>query len=136
MSLQAFENRMTIKVRYLHSHLDEFPENLGEVSEDQGECSIKTRRERKRYEGRWNALMIADDCWSLMRDISDVVHKKPAKKGDSYRTNFTSIHALFVPFIRFAFFTFQSYIFSDCTCTDFPSFVLTIIFFFSNCHMV
>ena len=29
--------RMSIKVHYLHSHLDRFPENLGDLSEEQGE---------------------------------------------------------------------------------------------------
>jgi hypothetical protein len=31
--------RMSLKVHFLHSHLDSFPENLGEVSNEQGECS-------------------------------------------------------------------------------------------------
>lgn len=29
---------MSIKVHYLYSHLDRFPENLGNLSEVQGEC--------------------------------------------------------------------------------------------------
>ena len=28
---------MSIKVHFLHSHLDRFPENLGDVSDEQGE---------------------------------------------------------------------------------------------------
>ena len=28
---------MSIKVNFLHSHLDQFPENLGDVSDEQGE---------------------------------------------------------------------------------------------------
>jgi DNA-binding ferritin-like protein len=28
---------MSLKVHFLHSHLDFFPENLGEVSDEQGE---------------------------------------------------------------------------------------------------
>ena len=39
LSLQDFGCRMSIKVHYLHSHLNEFPANLGDVSEEQGERS-------------------------------------------------------------------------------------------------
>ncbi|KAL7630004.1 UNVERIFIED_CONTAM: hypothetical protein RMT77_019877 [Armadillidium vulgare] len=59
---------MSIKIHYLHSHLDNFPENLGDVSDEQGERfhqDIKTMEER--YQGRWNSHMMADYCWSLMR---------------------------------------------------------------------
>ena len=28
---------MNIKVHFLHSHLDKFPENLGDITEEQGE---------------------------------------------------------------------------------------------------
>ena len=28
---------MSIKVHFLHSHLDQFPKNLGDVSDEQGE---------------------------------------------------------------------------------------------------
>ena len=35
-SLQDLECRMSIKVHYLHSHLSEFPANLGDISEEQG----------------------------------------------------------------------------------------------------
>jgi len=37
LSFQALECRMSIKVHYLHSHLEKFPENLGDISEEQGE---------------------------------------------------------------------------------------------------
>lgn len=79
--LQALGCRMSIKVHYLHSHLDEFPEYLGEVSEEQGESfhqDIKVMEER--YQGRWDSKMMVDYCSSLMRDIPEAVHKKSAKK--------------------------------------------------------
>ena len=46
---------MSIKVHYLHSHLDHFPHNLGDFSEEHGERShqvIKTMEDR--YQGRWD----------------------------------------------------------------------------------
>ena len=35
-NFQALGARMSIKLHYLFSHLDYFPENLGDVSEEQG----------------------------------------------------------------------------------------------------
>ncbi|XP_056636856.1 uncharacterized protein LOC130445312 [Diorhabda sublineata] len=46
---------MSIKVHYLHSHLDRFPDNLGEITEEQGERfhqDIKCMEDR--YQGRWD----------------------------------------------------------------------------------
>ena len=81
LSLQDLGCRMSIKVHYLHSHLSEFPENLGDVSEEQGERfhqDVKVMEER--YQGRWNCKMMADYCWSLMRDVPYAVHKRLATK--------------------------------------------------------
>lgn len=72
---------MSIKVHYLHSHLDRFPENLGDLSEEQGERfhqDIKTMEER--YQGRWDNHMMADYCWNLERDCPDKVHSRVSNK--------------------------------------------------------
>ena len=68
-NFQALGARMSITIHYLFSHLDRFIENLLDVSEEQGVRShqdIKTMEER--YQGRWNAHMMSDYCWNLMRD--------------------------------------------------------------------
>ena len=81
LSLQDLGCRMSIKVHYLHSHLSEFPENIGDVSEEQGERfhqDVKVMEER--YQGRWNCNMMADYCWSLMRDVPYAVYKRLATK--------------------------------------------------------
>lgn len=68
---------MSIKLHFLDSHLDFFPENLGDFREEQGERfhqDIKAMETR--YQGRWNVNMMADYCWSLKRDIPDNIHKK------------------------------------------------------------
>lgn len=47
----------SIKVHYLQSHLDRFPENLEDTCEEQGERfhkDIKTMEDR--YQGRWNIV--------------------------------------------------------------------------------
>jgi hypothetical protein len=58
---------ISVKVHYLHSHLHRFPENLGDLCEEQGERfhqDIKTMEAR--YQGKWDAHMMADYCWNPM----------------------------------------------------------------------
>lgn len=82
--LNNFRNlgcNMSIKVHYLHSHLDRFPENVGDISEEQGERfhqDIKTMEDR--YQGRWDTHMMADYCWNLKRDCSNKVHSRMSRK--------------------------------------------------------
>ncbi|GFU82193.1 uncharacterized protein TNCV_4466441 [Trichonephila clavipes] len=65
---------MSVKVHFLHSHLDYFPENLGVVSKEQGECFHQDIKEmERRYQGRWNVNMMADYCWMTATAGSDVV---------------------------------------------------------------
>lgn len=82
--LQSFQElgcNMSVKVHFLHSHLNYFPENLGAVSEEQGERfhqDIKTME--KRYQGRWNTNMMADYCWCLQRDCTDDSYSRQSKR--------------------------------------------------------
>ncbi|XP_076815020.1 uncharacterized protein LOC143461117 isoform X1 [Clavelina lepadiformis] len=73
--------KTSIKVHYLFSHLDRFPANLGDLSEEQGERfhqDIKVMEER--YQGRWDAHMMADYCWSLQRDCLAASHSRKSYK--------------------------------------------------------
>ena len=79
-SYREIRAKMSIKVHFLHSHLDKFPENCGDVSDEQVERfhqDIKLMEER--YQGRWDKRMMVDYCWSLKRDTS-VEHSLQAKK--------------------------------------------------------
>lgn len=72
---------MSIKVHFLHSHLDAFPENLGAVSDEQGERfhqDIKVMEER--YQGRWDTHMMADYCWGIKRDVPEMTHSRKSYK--------------------------------------------------------
>ncbi|PNF15056.1 hypothetical protein B7P43_G16761, partial [Cryptotermes secundus] len=61
--------KMSLKVHFLHSHVDYFPENLGAYSEEQGERFHQDVRDiERRYQGRWNANMLADYCWMIKRE--------------------------------------------------------------------
>ena len=78
-NFQALDARMSIKLHYLFSHLDYFPKNLGDVSEKQG----------KRFKtlGRWQkdtkvvgTHMMADYCWTLIRDCTEQSHSQKSYK--------------------------------------------------------
>jgi hypothetical protein len=50
--------RMSLKLHFLDSHLDFFPENLGAVSDEHGErFHQEIRTMEKRYQGKWNEAM-------------------------------------------------------------------------------
>lgn len=68
---------MSLKLHLLDSHLNFFPKNLGDMSDEQGErfhqdilCM------EKRYQGRWDAMMMADYCWFLQRDKRNCSYKR------------------------------------------------------------
>ncbi|KAI6653887.1 hypothetical protein LOD99_3063 [Oopsacas minuta] len=68
-NFHSLGTRMNIKLHYLYSHLERFPENLGDLSEEQSERfqrDIWTMEEQ--YLGRRDDYMLADYCRSLMRD--------------------------------------------------------------------
>ena len=75
---------MSVKIHFLHSHLEKFPENLGDVSDEQGERfhqDVKTMG--KSYQGRWDQHMMADCCWSLERDCIAACHRRKSDKRKS-----------------------------------------------------
>ena len=61
---------MSLKIHFLESHLDFFPENLGEVSDEHGErLHQDILAMEKRYQGKWTSSMLADYCWTLKSDV-------------------------------------------------------------------
>ncbi|GBP23798.1 hypothetical protein EVAR_13756_1 [Eumeta japonica] len=80
-NFQTLGANMSIKLHYLRNHLDKFPDNLGNYSEEQGERfhqDLKMMEER--YQGRWDCHMMADYCWSLKRDCPLKNDKRKAHK--------------------------------------------------------
>ncbi len=72
--------RMSLKLHFLNSHIDYFPENLGAYSEEQGERFQQDISEMEsRYQGLWNVNMMADYCWCLQRHDS-LDHKRKSRK--------------------------------------------------------
>lgn len=60
---------MNLKLHFLDSHLDQFPENNGDFSEEQGERFHQDLKEfERRFQGQWGVNMFADYCWMLRRE--------------------------------------------------------------------
>ncbi|KAJ4442405.1 hypothetical protein ANN_03991 [Periplaneta americana] len=68
---------MSLKIHFLHSHLDFFPPSCGAFSDEHGERfhqDIYVMEQR--YQGRWNETMLGDYCWSLRRRASELTRGK------------------------------------------------------------
>ena len=67
---QKLRCNMSLKIHFLHSHLDFSPENCGAVSDEHGERIHQDISSfEKIYQGKRNCAMLADYCWTLARDV-------------------------------------------------------------------
>ena len=72
---------MSLKIHFLHSHLEFFPRNCGAISDEHGERFHQTIAEMdNRYQGKWSPAMLADYCWTLARDSPQLVYKRQSKR--------------------------------------------------------
>lgn len=85
---------MSVKLHFLHSHLEYFPNNLGDYSEEQGERFHQDLKVmEKRYQGVWGVNMMADYCWMLKREtenrgikrVRDPLHRSFEDKRVRYK---------------------------------------------------
>lgn len=68
---------MSLKVHFMHSHLDYFPDDCSKVSDEHGErFHQEIAAMENRYEGKWQPSMLADYCWNLKRDCDDKYKRK------------------------------------------------------------
>lgn len=71
---------MSLKIHFLHNHLDFFPDNLGNFSDEHGErfhqeiATIETR-----FRGKSACHMMAEYCWTICRDTDDQ-HKRKSQR--------------------------------------------------------
>ena len=80
-NFQKLGARMSVKMHFLRSHLDYFPQNCGDLSEVQGERfhqDIRVMEERD--QGRWDVNFLADYCWCLKRDVVATQHRRKSLK--------------------------------------------------------
>ena len=76
-SYHAMGCNMSLKLHFLDSHLDFFPENMGAVSDEHGERFHQDISQlEKRYSGKWNPNFLADFCWTLIRETSTTEYKR------------------------------------------------------------
>ena len=69
-------SNMSLKINFLESHLDIFPENLGEVIDEHGErFNQDIISLEKRYQGKWTSSMLADYCWALKREVPEAKYR-------------------------------------------------------------
>ena len=69
--------RMSLKLHFLHSHLNFFRGNLGNVSEEHGERFHQDIQVmEKRYQGRGNEALMGDYVWNLMRKCNTTYKRK------------------------------------------------------------
>ena len=83
-SYQKLGCNMSLKIHFLHLHLDFFPENCGAVSDETWRTfptrhsislDISSPLMEKRYQGKWNCAMLAGYCWTLVRDAPAMEYK-------------------------------------------------------------
>jgi hypothetical protein len=67
---------MSLKVHFLDSHLDFFPENLRAASDEHGERFHQDiSNMEKWYQSKWNLSMLADYCcWTLKREVPQATY--------------------------------------------------------------
>ena len=76
-SCKAMGCNVSLKIQFLESHLDFFPENLGEVSDEHGERLHKDILVmEERCQGKLTLGMLPDCCWTLKRDVPDPKYRR------------------------------------------------------------
>jgi hypothetical protein len=82
--LNAYQRQrvhMSLKIRILDFLLDSFAENLGAVSDEHGERFHQDIADMEhRYQGEWHRGMLADYCWTIVRDSANLNHNRNALK--------------------------------------------------------
>ena len=76
--------RMSLKLHVLHSHIDEFKDNMGDYSEKQGESfhqDVKLFEER--YKGKYNESMMGNYLCNLVRE-SELTKNRQSRKKTSF----------------------------------------------------
>jgi len=76
-SYKAMGCNMSLKIHFLESQRDFFPENLGEFSDEHGERFHRDiMAMEKRYQGKRMLSMLADYCWTLKTDVPDPKYRR------------------------------------------------------------
>ena len=77
-SYKAMGCNMSLKIHFLVSHLNFFPENLGEISDEHGE------RFHQDTKGEWTSSTLADYCWTLKMNVPDAKYRQKSNASTFY----------------------------------------------------
>ena len=68
---------MSLTLHFLHSHLDFFRDNMGDVRDEHGgRFHQDIQVMEKRYQWKWDEAMMRDYIWSLVREDSTTYKRK------------------------------------------------------------
>ena len=68
---------MSLKVHFLESYLNFFHENLEDISDKHGKRFHQDiAMIDKTFKGKCSTGMLADYCWSIKRNTSELLHKQ------------------------------------------------------------
>lgn len=71
---------MSLKLHFLHSHLDYFAENLGAVCDEHGErFHQEIKQIEERFKGKSSVSMLAEYMWNQHRELDPSEHSRQAK---------------------------------------------------------
>ena len=80
-SYEDMECRMSLKIHFVHSHLNFFPPNLGAMSDEHGErFHLDITKMESSYQGKWNPGMMGDFYWMLLRASGEAKYTRSSKK--------------------------------------------------------
>jgi hypothetical protein len=64
---------MSLKIHFLHSHLDFFLTNLGDIRNKHGERFHQgISGMEKQHQWEWNQTVLTGCCWQLEREVPDI----------------------------------------------------------------
>ena len=73
--------RMSLKLRILHCHIDEFQDNMGDYSEEQGERFHQdVKLFEKCYKGQYYENMTGNYIWNHVRESELTYNRQSSKK--------------------------------------------------------
>ncbi|GBM96654.1 hypothetical protein AVEN_240965-1 [Araneus ventricosus] len=79
---QDFGCNMSLKIHFLDSHLNSFLDNCRQVNDEHGERFHQdTANVEKRYQRNSYTAMLAEYCWTLIRDAPHVHYKRQVKRN-------------------------------------------------------
>ena len=82
-SFHAVGCSVSINVPFLKGHLNEYPANLGDMSDEHAYVFIKISRLWRRDIKVNGTHMMVDYCWSIQRDCVDMKHSRRSPEWKS-----------------------------------------------------